>query len=82
MDHVRRSLKLCVVLLALAVFTVLIGACGGGSGTSPSAAPSTAASAVSTSADLGGYKGPDAQYVTKLAEPSLQSGYAFKVGYL
>ena len=48
-------------------------------------ASSSGASAASTgaAADLGGYAGPDAQYIVKqLPEPVVKPGFKFKVGYL
>ena len=68
MSRSGRCAKVCVVLMIL----LLISAVARWSGAS--AAPVL---------DLGGYTGPDAQYIIKqIPEPVLKPGYKFKAGYL
>jgi len=82
MIYARNLIKICVVLMVLALLAVAMAACGSSTDTTASTAPSAAASASSSPTDLNGYTGPDAQYLTKLTEPTLKSGFSFKVGYL
>lgn len=82
MIYARNLIKICVILMVLALLAVAMAACGSSTDTTASTAPSAAASASSSPTDLNGYTGPDAQYLTKLTEPTLKSGFSFKVGYL
>ena len=81
MRYARHVTKICVVLMVLALLAVAVAACGSSTNTTASTTPSAAPSASSSSA-AGGYTGPDAEYLTKLDPPTLQSGFKFKVGYL
>ncbi|HUJ69673.1 MAG TPA: substrate-binding domain-containing protein [Syntrophorhabdales bacterium] len=66
-----RRVRLPFVVLALA----LVGAFAGSSG--------VFAASAGSAPDLGGYTGPDAQYIIRqLPEPVVKPGYKFKVGYL
>jgi len=71
MSQFGRWAKLSLVLIVF----MLIGVVASSSGAS--------AASTGAAADLGGYAGPDAQYIVKqLPEPVVKPGFKFKVGYL